>query len=461
MDEDQLHFKRKWSEIRDAALHVVLLTRRSEGFWALPTVDTELGDTYSVAGTPEEKIRNGDKFGSPSITVSYNALCGLTDALGSRSRAIAAQTLAKIEDHRGKHGGYGSLVPRMHQRIVNAVPRHTAMAIIAQLEFGSGDAASAVQRHLEPSIHWLLDNQLKSGGWPYDRTNPQPVLGFISTASSICAIQMFLDKFGPIDRKTNSKARSAIALAVAALTNNQRDGVWNGDNDGSPPDKQVRDVAFALRLLLKANLNSHNSDASINITSMVERFSAIALEDGWPNAVTSHQKNIAASASGLAVLIDSKNCVGMPPEKVRLIEKGIIDCWGAGEAPPHLAAWDWQCLLFLSNKLSAPLSDSQALMIQRNCERIRTKWLSGKLTDRDVSKLTEKIRDVIVFSLTEGEGFKSDSSRTRAAKTMTWLTKKVTERLIVQGVIALLSLFVAVTIFGVDPIEYLKKLLSR
>jgi hypothetical protein len=453
----------KWTEIRDRAFHVVLLTCREDGFWALPTVRSEVRDTYSVPGAPEDNIRKSDKFGSPSITVSFNALTALASVLGAIPRLTADQTLAQIDTHRGRHGGYGSLTQRMNQWEVNAVPRHTAMAVIAHLEFGSGDAPDSLRKHLAPSISWLLSNQSKSGGWPYDWTNPPHALGFLSTASAICALKMYLSLLGDGDRQFTKLIPKAISKALVALATEQKDGVWSGD--GSPLDKQVRDTAFALRLLQKVNREGQLdrlTPASSNLVgTMVERFAGGALNDGWPKRAGENVSNVAGSVSALAVILDAGDSAGIPPEKLRLVDATILKSWKTGDAPQHLAAWDWQCLAILASRVSGPITGSQATVIENSCQTLRAKLLIRKLKQNDLKKIDGSIRETVTFALTAGTGFQSVPIHQQFLSSLRWIAQKVSEKLLVQGVIALLGLILAALIFGADPIDYVKALIER
>lgn len=457
------HIERnRWSEIRDAAYTVVLLTCRSDGFWALPTTQAEIHSTYSVPGTLEDSIRRADEFGSPSITVSYNALSALTAVLGEIPRSAANRTLAQIDTHRGMHGGYGTPTPRMNQWEVNAVPRHTAMAVISHLSFASGEAPAALRKHLEPSIRWLLDNQLKTGGWPYDWTNPPHALGFLSTASSICALRLYLDLLDVDDRRLITQANSAISRGLVALAKEQKHGVWSGD--GSPSDKQVLDSAFALSLLLKANvegkLNGLAPDLPDIMDAMVSSFSQGVLKDGWPKSAGEKVPNIAASISALALTMEAGNSGMTPPETFASVETFLISSWNRDEYSSNLTAWDWQCLAALAARIVGPLNRSKAASIENSCQRLRSKWVRGSLTAKDIAGTDDKIRDVVTFTLSRGAGFQFVLLRARLLKLAVWTGKKVSEKLVVQAIITLLGLILAFILFGINPIAYVSKLFS-
>ncbi|MES2443937.1 MAG: hypothetical protein V4574_14000 [Pseudomonadota bacterium] len=452
--------KDRWTDIRDAAYQVVLLTCRSDGFWALPTIPAEVHSTYSVPGAPEDKIRQADEFGSPSITVSYNALSALTAVLGEIPRSVASRTLAQIDTHRGMHGGYGSPTQRMNQREVNAVPRHTAMAVVSHLAFASGEAPAALRKHLEPSIRWLLDNQLKTGGWPYDWTNPPHALGFLSTASSICALRLYLDVLKVDDRRLATHVNSAILRGLTALAAEQKRGAWSGD--GSPSDKQVRDSAFALSLLLRVNLEGQLNGLvpafPNTVDSMVRSFSQGVLKDGWPKSAGENVPNIAASISALTLMIEAGDSGRVPPRTLASVGDFLTSSWNRDEYASNLTAWDWQSLAVLSGRIAGPLNRSKAASIENSCQRLRSKWVHGSLTAKDTAATDSKIRNVVTFALTSGAGFRSVSLKDRLMTLAIWTGKKVSEKLVVQAVITLLGLILAFILFGIDPIAYIGNL---
>jgi hypothetical protein len=418
-----------WTAIQEAALQVVLLSRREDGFWPLPTTLSEVSETYADVGTLEHKLRSANKFGSPSITVSFNALAALKAGLGEVPRETADLTLRQIDSHRGAHGGYGTPVPRMGKTEVNAVPRHTAMAIMAHLEFNRTRSLENLRLHVEPSIDWLLLNQLKAGGWPYDRTSGREMLGYVSTASSICAFQTYLDMFEDTARSKRKRIITAISKALVALAKAQKGGIWNGD--GSPPDNQVRDAAFALRLLLKGDKEGlvvkSLPDFLATIDEMIVRFSSIVVAGGWPKRPHESASDFAATVSALFVIQEAGNPAKIEQEKLLAFEATLLENWQDSDVAPLLTAWNWQCLSILASRFAGPITGTRAEQLRANCGNIIEKSLKQKLRRRDFLTLDKRAAATASFALAGSDGFDNVGVLKRVFGVFGYASKKVGE----------------------------------
>jgi hypothetical protein len=426
---EALSMEAAWTAIQEAALQVVLLSRREDGFWPLPTTVSEVSETYADVGTLEHKLRSANKFGSPSITVSFNALSALKAGLGEVPREIADHTLRQIDSHRGAHGGYGTPVPRMGQTEVNAVPRHTAMAIVAHLEFNRTRSLENLRLHLEPSIDWLLLNQLKTGGWPYDRTSGREMLGYVSTASTICAFQTYLDMFEDAAKSKHKRLITAISKALVALAKAQKGGVWNGD--GSPPENQVRDAAFALRLLLRANkeglVAKSLPDFLATIDEMVIRFSSIVVAGGWPKRPLESASDFPATVSALFVIQVSGNPAKIEQEKLLAFEATLLENWQDSDVAPLLTAWNWQCLAILASRFTGPITGKRAELLRANCGNIIEKSHKQKLRQSDFLTLDERAAATASFALAGIDGVDNRSLLKRICGALGALSRKVGE----------------------------------
>ena len=107
------------------------------------------------------------------------------------------------------------------------------------------------------------------------------------------------------------------------------------------------------------------------------------------------------------------------------------------------------------------MAGSKATKIENSCQAMKEKWSSKKLTQKDLAKLDKSIRETLTFSLTAGMGFQSVPVKERILNALHWTIRKVSEKLLVQGVITLFGLTLAGLAFGVDPIDYFKALIER
>ena len=299
-----------WSEIRDGAFQVVLLTQRSDDFWALPARPGELHDTWAPPGSRDHKVRSAELFGHPSITVSFNALTAIAAASGSAPQWAVPPVLRAIDTFRAYDGGYGTPVRRMNQVEINSVPRHTAMAAVAHLLFSPRGEPADLSAYLEPSIKWLLDSQRSKGGWPYERGG-RPALGYLSTASALCALCLFLD-LGYAALPLAKSIRVAVSKGYAELVNQGSRGIWKGD--GTPPHSQIVNSTFALRLLHLANRSGTLvglTAGSDGLDELVARFAEHKREDGWPEMAGTGAADPVTSLSALHLMLEAGNPAGL------------------------------------------------------------------------------------------------------------------------------------------------------
>lgn len=424
-----------WSQIRDNAFQMVLLTQRADDFWAIPTTRDEAGKTWAPDGALEDAIRKRDRFGHPSITVTFNALTALAAASGSPATWAAPAALRAIETYRGKHGGYGTPVARKDGNEHNAVPRHTAMAIVSNLIFSS-EIPSTLNAHLSSPIEWLLKNQLRLGGWPYDRSDPASSLGFLSTASAICALCLYLDR-EPGQGRLDRSARRAVARGYDALAASRHSGVWDGD--GAPPDSQIDNSAFALRLLCLADragrLSSLVSERSCPLDQLVAEFSRTLLVGGWPERVGEKVVSPACSISGLQLVLEAGNPAGLDVGQLSAVERTILGSWKSGELPLAMEAWDWECLALLASAKIGPMSSTTLQLCRRRCAQIRGRWLAGKITRSDIRYFRGNVKSALHFALAEGGALPPHILLEYGKK----ISEKVADDLLVRAIIWILA----------------------
>jgi hypothetical protein len=414
---------------------MVLLTQRADNFWAIPTTRDEVGKTSAPEGTPDAAIHKEERFGYASITVTFNALAALAAASGSPAAWSTPDALRAIESHRGKHGGYGTPIGRKDGNEHNAVPRHTAMAIVSHLVFSS-EIRSALGAHLSSPVEWLLKNQLRQGGWPYDRSDPSSSLGFLTTASAICALCLFLDHESGKGRLSHS-AKRAIAKGYDRLIAERHSGVWDGD--GSTPDSQIDNAAFALRLLCLADragtLSSLTSERSCPVRQLVAEFSRTVAKGGWPERIGARTVSPPASISALQVVLQTGNPGGLEAGKLSAVEQTILSSWKRGELPLAMEAWDWQCLALLASAKAGPMPTAAQQLGRSRCARIRSRWLSGTIRRSDLKHFQGDVRISLEFALTKGGTLPRHGFIEYGKK----ISSKVADALLVRAVIWLLA----------------------
>jgi hypothetical protein len=312
------------------------------------------------------------------------------------------------------------------------------MAALAHLRFSRGGHDEALARHLEPTIKWLLENQLIQGGWPYDWTNPPHAIGFLSTASSICSLCLFMD-LGQSSKRLQSQIRSAVRKGYDGLLRAQRQAIWNGD--GAPDIYQILDSAFALRLLRLADrngtLSALKTPNQLSTDDLVVAYCANALADGWPDNVAHSHSSAVTSLSALQLVLESGNPAGLAASFLSTVEATILAAWDNGSLSKRLTAWDWQCLAILGSIMAGPLPERSASSILERSERIRRKWLHGTLQSRDIKDLNENAKAVLIFALTSGEGFKPGALAQRIRDFPKTLVDVVIQNLLWAALVAL------------------------
>lgn len=448
-----------WAPIRDAAFEVIMLTQRGNDLWSLPTISDELGDDWSLPASPESVIRSREAFGHSSITVSFNALTALAAVTNEKHPRSTHATLAAIDTRRGLHGGYGSPSERMHNDTVNAVPRHTAMAAVAHLVFSEAVDLSV---HLQPAIKWLLDAKMKSGGWPYDWSRQPLRLGSQSTASAICALCLYSELSGA-PREIVRRSSSAVSKAYAGLLRCERDGVWQGKDDGVPERFEVRDAAFVIRLLRLADrsgtLSRMIADSVETVEILVERLGRRLMPGGWPATLDSTVPDIIATIPILHLMGETGHRAYLDEDCVRSAERSILAGWRNGELAARMTAWDWQCIALLATERAGPMSATGIRKANERLVSVRRAWLSGTLGAGHLARIGVATRECLTFALTEGRGLPTRSMWKRLATGIRRLGNLTFENLWAM-VIGLVVLLLSYYVIGQDLSDFLRNLVS-
>lgn len=415
-----------WSAIRDAAFQVVLLTRRKEGLWALPTHERDL-DPYAPEDTREIRDREEQDFGHPSITVSFNALLALASVTDEWPPLLSAETLEVLKDCRSSGGGYGSPAPRKDGIEPNAVPRHTAMAIVLQLLF-SRQSPPDIAAVVEPAVRWLLGNRNSKSGWSYS-WEKRPALGYHSTVASICALCLFLD-LGRARTAPLGKIETAIREAYQALLDLRENSVWDGD--GVPAHNQVRDSAFALRMLLlgdrSGTLTRLMPHGAPTVTQLIANYSRDVVEGGWPARLGGGTFSVPAAISALHLIGEAGNPAGIPDGELAAARGAILADWREGGFGHRLTAWDWQCAALLSTQLAGPIPLATGRAQADRCAELRKLWRHAALQSTDLDQIAAEAKPALLFALTGGLGFSAPAEPPRkSARSVLGLLRRADE----------------------------------
>jgi len=445
----------RWETIRGASFQMIYLSRRRDGLWGVPTIPGQVTQTYALPNSREDGARSQYRFGHPSITETWNALCAL-DRLGDKNLdVVASRALRAIEGHRDSAGGYGTPWLRRNQVEINAVPRHTAMAALSHLMFSSAGQKEKLVKHLQPTMEWLLSRQLKGGGWPYDFSGQSADLGFLSTASSIAATCQYL-KLLPSSAALRKRLQNSACRAFESLKACQRDGAWSGD--GSPPSHQILDAAFTLRLLMVADFDGVLSSVlqvqNITTDETFSKFLGAALRQGWPDRIGQNSPTGVSTVSGLEITQAAKLVSRFTTDDLQEFEGLVLSEWGSGALSARATSWDWQMLGLLAGLRCGPISASEQISLIGPVE-------AALSADKDAAvrgplrKLPKEIRVPAIFALREGRAL----SKT---KVWAWIGGKVgtaldksLDNFIAWLVIAIMGLLIAALILHKSPREYI------
>lgn len=392
-----------WTEIRDLAFCVILLTQREDGLWSLPVSKADF-HSYAPPNTLERKIREHGDFGSGSITVSCNALIVLSKLTGEGVPKATPDVIRWIEAHRSPRGGYGSFSPGKDGSQINAIPRHTAAAVVTRLLFPISARDPEIAARMTESVQWLLDNRERRGGWSHS-SNTKPDLGFLSTASSLCALSLYLE-LDIATKRLSASIKSALSSGYSALAAARRDGVWHGD--GVPPAFEALDSAFALRLLRIADRSRVLSSCCINESAPISALIAdYSKRVAHPEAqFQSSDLKALTYISALQLISESGDPGGVGDEALRSMEESVLLAWRGGDLVRSMTGWDWQCLGMLASTKAGPLAPSATRRLEEECQAIRSEWLAGDLTRKSISGLDRRIIPPVTFALSRGRGLR-------------------------------------------------------
>lgn len=351
--------RRAWEALRDTATSVVFLSQRPGGMWSLPTSDFELLQPGAAPGSKELPIRKREKFGYPSITVSWIALRGLRASLG-RIPDQARQVLTELTEFKSPRAAYGSPASRHRgSPSINESPRHTATALLLLMEFGT---AAYPPPDLLPSIRWLLSKRTPGTGWRFEDNAER--MGPITTATSLAALTRFAaltsaEDFGP---ELPKALVAAVDEGLNALISSANNGVWDCSGEGRFQSTEISDSAFVIWVLGQATSESApllQSCRSSDIRRLRRDLLSRCVGDGWPRSIADRTVSAPATVWVLRMVAEAAEDDPMTDyqDLITRANLHLINEMSQDDSWRSFEMWDWAALAELASSHTGAMSE--------------------------------------------------------------------------------------------------------
>jgi len=431
-DRSRVALQTRWKPIQLAALSVLNLSRRDEEtderLWYFPVSRFEELQTLAPRNSKEwrtkAQFKPGTayrKFGNCSITVSWKALIAIEATTGMRP-AEASEVIRDLTGFQSPKGNYGSKAPRKDNNVtVIENARHTAMALLVQMLFGSDQGSANLFARLERPVRWLVSDTvaLPSGGWSFDQSeeSKQQGLGATSTIACIMALSQFvkiccrekLETVGLFD-----VIRQKVIQALPELVVSRTDRIWDFRNEGLSSETRTAESAYVISGLRFAiqrgallELVSPQLDASQILRSLQMDLLSIAapLERGWPADVGGLSVAPAATICSLHALSDLSRA-NVPIEKYEIIsaaEERMLSDLRRDSGWEFLRTWDWATLAEIATARVGPITYYESNTLMKRIAKVRDAKLSGRLSMLTLRHLHPDSRKPVRYCLTRGE----------------------------------------------------------
>jgi len=346
-----------WAEIASASAFAVAALQRENGLWAFPANDDDRGLVYAAAKTSEETDRLGADFGFESLTVTWNALEALTSLSAYISPRLLARTIAEVRHCHAPDGGFGSRFVSYQGVRINPATRHTSLALMIQLTFGS--PAERQRTTLKATVEWLLKQQRPElrGGWPFDEQTRDTVEP-MSTASCIAALAIYLNLTHGMPAVERRAIEGAIKRGFTRLMRDRTIRFWAPRYDSS----HFRDNVFIFDMLdyalAKGNLARLVPKARTAFRALCEELLSHGQASGWPATWKGRSPSLSTTISVLYILKRQKITDPRIESALRFIAKQLVK----SDYPPDLTGWDWIMLGRLASEKHL-LTEAQARAI--------------------------------------------------------------------------------------------------
>jgi hypothetical protein len=417
----------KWKRVQGAALSVVALSQRdedpSERLWYLPTSLFEELQTLAPPGSVEAKARDEvhvdrayRRFGYPSITVSWKALAAIATATSARP-AAAREVIRGLKEFQSPDGAYGSKVPRQHGHTINECARHTAMALLIQMDFGEDQTPASLIARFERPISWLLGPAaLPEGGWAFEQSvrSQQEGLGGTSTVACIMALSRFAAICGPATLKAKGVyelIQEQVSKSLRALAAHRTSsGTWDLRNEGLPTETRVAESAYivsGIRYAVRAGaLASLDEEAPEILRDMQEGLLQVGLplERGWPAEAAGLSVSPSATICALHALSDLKphNLDTKERQLVAAAETRLLEELGRDNIWEFLRTWDWATLAELSSARVGPIGLSEWSKLYSTIVSVKQAKDASRLSRAVLRRLPMAARMAARYCLTRG-----------------------------------------------------------
>ncbi|MBL6613177.1 MAG: hypothetical protein ISP45_04145 [Reyranella sp.] len=320
-----------------------------------------------------------------------------------------------------------------------------------QLTYSPPTTLSLLLNQHGPAVRWLLKFALASGGWAYEKTQPEFGLGYQTTAAAIAALCRFLRCAKSLARDGAAFAQleisSAIQSAYVALAAQANQGTWNGASDGTPDSREVADSAFAIHLLVRASLEdelqSYVGEEGPKASRILGNLVSIARPDGWPARVNDRISSLSATVCSLGLIATSPyEDVLSRAEERQAAEARLLEAWHTLQVEDVFIMWDWAALLSFASKRAGPINEQKRNSLQSTTQTLRRAWLQNSLDTRSLRKLPNPIRAPITFALTEGGRHKARSTAMAVLRKATLeVNREFVILIFVSLILAVLSFF--------------------
>jgi hypothetical protein len=430
-DERTLSVRRHWKHLQLAALSVLSLSRRddqpNERLWYYPASRFEELQSLAPPGSEEFKAKAQfepnnafRKFGNASITVSWKALTAIEAATGMRP-AQSSEIAQDVAEFRSPTtGNYGSKVYRKEGNFtINENARHTAMALLTQMSFGTDQKPATTFSRFERPVRWLITNAiLPDGGWAFEQTeeSKRDGLGATSTIAGLMALSQFVKNCGRhklIEAELFNPIREEVILSLRKLIAARKNGIWDLSNEGLPPETRVAESAYVisgLRHAIRYGNLGELVDGVIDVEEILRRFQldllsiAVPLGYGWPANIGGLSISPAATICSLHAVCD------LPPammtvemrDLVQRADERLLADVRRDNGWEFLRTWDWATLAELTTARIGPVSLSEWRALSKGIAAVRDAKRLGRLSTSVLRRVPAEGRLAVHYCLTRG-----------------------------------------------------------
>ena len=418
----------RWKRIQKAALTVTLLSQRDEDsnerLWYFPASLFEELQTLA----PPDSLEAGSKakplsqaafgrFGNPSITVSWKALVAIEAVTGSRPVA-SREVIPDLVHFQSPDGAYGSKVPRHpgYTYTINDCARHTAMALLIQMSFGSEQSSTSILGKFERLVRWLVGPAgLEEGGWAFEQSerSQKQGLGPTSTASCIMALSKFVQM---CDRENlphdlYELIRQKVVRSLAALVETSTSGTWDLRNEGLPLETRVAESAYIISCIRHAIRHGALEELEPQSMDILRKLQlglisvGVPLKHGWPSGIGGLSISPAATVCALHALSDL-DIQELPNEARELLgaaEQRMLSDVCRDNGWEFLRGWDWATLAELSIVKIGPMSPFESNKLFKKVSAVKVARSHGHLNRFVLRGLPAESRMPVEYCLTRGQ----------------------------------------------------------